>query len=54
MNEPEEFKAEIIDGKLNIKCRTEIIKNPDGSQDVIVHAPALSVMSAFNKKMNIE
>lgn len=52
MDKPEEFKAKIIDGKLNIKCRTETIKHPDGRQDVIVHAPALSIMSAFNKKMN--
>lgn len=51
MEKPEEFKAEIVNGKLNIKCRTETIENPDGSQDVIVHAPALSVISAFNKEV---
>lgn len=51
-NKPEEFKAEMIDGKLTVKCRTETIKRPDGSQDVIIHAPALSVISAFNKELN--
>lgn len=52
MDKPEEFKAKMVDGKLTVQCRTEIIKRPDGGQDVIVHAPSLSVISAFNKELN--
>ncbi len=51
-DKPEEFKAKIVDGKLNIQCRTETKTNSDGSVDTIIHAPALSVISAFNKKLN--
>lgn len=50
MEKPEEFKAKMVDGKLQIQCRTEEIPNANGGVDVIVHAPALSVISAFNKK----
>lgn len=51
-NKPEEFKAKIVDGKLQIQCRTEEIPNDHGGVDVIVHAPSLSVISAFNKQLS--
>lgn len=50
-NKPKEFKAEIIDGKLKVHCYSEEIPNKNGGMDVIVHAPSLSVISAFNKKL---
>ncbi len=52
MDKPEEFKAKMVDGKLRIQCRTEEIPNDHGGMDVIIHAPSLSVISAFNKKLN--
>ena len=52
MDRPEEFKAKMVDGKLSIQCRTEEIPNDHGGVDVVIHAPALSVISAFNKKLN--
>jgi hypothetical protein len=49
-----EFKVEIveIDGKKHVKvhAQSEIIKHPDGRQDVIIHAPSLSLLS---KQLNI-
>lgn len=49
-----EFKAKIIelDGKrqIVITANTEIIKYPDGRQDVIIHAPSLDMIS---KQLNI-
>ncbi len=51
-DKPEEFKAKIVDGKLKIQCRTEEIPNANGGVDVVIHAPSLSVISAFNKKLN--
>ncbi len=47
--EPEEFKVKVVekDGKkvIHVQARTEIIKHPDGRQDVIVHAPSLSLIA---------
>jgi hypothetical protein len=47
-----EFKAKIIkgeDGKmqLSIDCGSEVIKRPDGSQDVVIHAPSLGLINKF-------
>ena len=53
-DKPEEFKAKMVDGKLQIQGRTEEIPNKNGGIDVIVHAPSLSVISAFNKKLEKE
>lgn len=48
------FKAEVIDGKLKVHCYSEEIPNKNGGTDIIVHAPSLSVISAFNKKLQAE
>jgi hypothetical protein len=53
-----EFKArkETVNGKeiLVIDPITEIIKHPDGRQDVIVHAPSLELIKQFKSAHNIE
>lgn len=51
MNEPEEFKAKMVDGKLQIQCRTEEVPNKNGGTDVIIHAPSLSVIKDTVKKI---
>lgn len=48
------FKAEVIDGKLKVHCYSEEIPNANGGIDIIVHAPSLSIISAFNKKLKAE
>lgn len=53
-DKPKEFKAEIIGGKLKVHCYSEEIPNAKGGMDVIVHAPSLSVIAAFNKKLQAE
>ncbi len=46
---PEEFKIKVVekDGKrhIQVQARCETIKHADGSQDVIVHAPSLSLLA---------
>jgi len=32
-----------------IKSRTEVIKKPDGTQDVVVHVPCLKINSAKDR-----
>ncbi len=51
MDKPEEFKAKMVDGKLQIQCRTEEIPNDHGGTDVVIHAPSLSVIKSTVKKM---
>ncbi len=55
---PLEFKArkEIVDGleRLIIDPIVEEIKHPDGSQDVIVHAPSLELINKFKSAHNIK
>lgn len=51
---PEEFKATIVKDEngnesISVQARTEIITHPNGSQDVIIHAPALSLIAKAKK-----
>ena len=41
----EEFKAKMVNGKMVIEPRIEKIIKPDGTQSVIIHAPALNVIA---------
>ncbi len=50
MKKPREFKAKMVNGKMVILAQSEIITHPDGRQDVIIHAPCLSVISKANQK----
>ncbi len=48
-DKPREFKVRVEhkDGKkiLHIQAQSEIIKHADGRQDVIIHAPSLSLLA---------
>ncbi len=58
MKTPLSFKArkEIKDGKeiLIIDPIIEEIKRPDGTQDVIVHAPSIELIKQFKSAHNIQ